>query len=505
VADRVGSSRRPHRSLILAGGGVKVAFQAGVLQVLLDEAEGLEFHHFDGASGGTFNLAMLCQGLSGREIADNWRRFAPLRIVQPNPRIVLGESIARLDRLRDDVFADWGLDWNAIRASQVNATFNVYDFSRHEHLVLEPDEMNADMLVACVSLPMWFPPVESGGETLIDPVYITDANVEEAIKRGADELWVIWTVSRRARWRRGFVNQYFQIIEVAAYGHFKRILRRIEESNAALAAGRHAEFDRPISVKVLYAEVPLHYLINVSRRRFRRAAEMGVEAGREWCRREGVALRHPPKARGRDPQTLEFTEEMAGAISLGQSDPDRGYQSGRKSGSRLKFHLTMQIDDLDVFLSEPQHEAAAHGYVESAVLGGRLPVQHGLFNLFTDTADPRLKLMRYRLFFSDSEGRDLTLAGLKYIQDDPGSDAWSDTTTLYVQILEGHVTQLDHEDRVIAAGILRISPLALIRQLLTFRGTGPGLFGDTWAVLRFNWAFTGQLFKAYGKKLLRGG
>ena len=44
------------RSLILAGGGLKVCYQAGVLQVWLDEA-GLTFDHADGASGGTFNLA----------------------------------------------------------------------------------------------------------------------------------------------------------------------------------------------------------------------------------------------------------------------------------------------------------------------------------------------------------------------------------------------------------------------------------------------------------------
>jgi predicted patatin/cPLA2 family phospholipase len=37
------------RSLILAGGGLKVAYQAGVLQVWLDEA-GLSFDHADGAS-----------------------------------------------------------------------------------------------------------------------------------------------------------------------------------------------------------------------------------------------------------------------------------------------------------------------------------------------------------------------------------------------------------------------------------------------------------------------
>lgn len=51
------------RSLILAGGGLKVGFQAGVSQVWLDEA-GLRFDHADAASGGCLNLAMYCQGLS---------------------------------------------------------------------------------------------------------------------------------------------------------------------------------------------------------------------------------------------------------------------------------------------------------------------------------------------------------------------------------------------------------------------------------------------------------
>ena len=55
---------------------LKVGFQAGVLQVWLDEA-GLTFDHADGASGGNLNLAMWCQGMSGRQIADNWRAMPP--------------------------------------------------------------------------------------------------------------------------------------------------------------------------------------------------------------------------------------------------------------------------------------------------------------------------------------------------------------------------------------------------------------------------------------------
>src|SRR3954471_2163537 len=85
------SAPAPRRALIMAGGGLKVAFQAGVLQVWLDEArtadgQPLTFDLADGASGGGFNLAMWCQGLSGREIADRWRRFKPLRGISLNWR-----------------------------------------------------------------------------------------------------------------------------------------------------------------------------------------------------------------------------------------------------------------------------------------------------------------------------------------------------------------------------------------------------------------------------------
>ena len=113
TADRGGELMK--RALIMAGGGTKVAFQAGVLQVWLDEA-GIEFDHADGASGGVFNLAMYCQGLSGTEIADNWRNNRPLRGVQPslNPFV----SLFRLDRFRRNTLQeDWGLDWAKIRGT----------------------------------------------------------------------------------------------------------------------------------------------------------------------------------------------------------------------------------------------------------------------------------------------------------------------------------------------------------------------------------------------------
>lgn len=179
----------PKRSLMLAGGGIKIAFQAGVLQVWLDEA-GIEFDHGDAVSAAAFNLAMWVQGMSGRQIADNWRNFDPIAAIDVNwsqlPRLIFAESLFELDTFRRKLFPAWGLDWEKIRRSGREATFNVYNFSAHELRPVTPPDMTEDFLIAAASLPIWFPPVRIGGDTYIDAVLNTASNLEEAIRRGAE-------------------------------------------------------------------------------------------------------------------------------------------------------------------------------------------------------------------------------------------------------------------------------------------------------------------------------
>jgi predicted patatin/cPLA2 family phospholipase len=277
----------PKRSLMLAGGGLKIAFQAGVLQVWLDEA-GIEFDHADGVSAACFNVAMWAQGMSGQEIADNWRNLKPLQGVDVHWSQLLKlpfaeSSIFELGAYRRKVFPAWGLDWEKIRASRREATFNVYNFSRHELRPVTAPELTEDFLVATGSLPIWFPPVQIDGDTYIDAVFDTASNLEEAIRRGADELWVVWTTSRRGQWKNGFVGNFFGIFEATTNNAYKQVRRRIERNNESVARGQGSEFGRHIAVRELQAEVPLHYLFNFSRRRIARAVDLGVEAGRAWC------------------------------------------------------------------------------------------------------------------------------------------------------------------------------------------------------------------------------
>ena len=279
------------RSLMLAGGGLKIPFQAGVLQVWLDEA-GIEFDHGDGVSAACFNLAMWVQGMSGKQIADNWRHFNPMAAVDINwtqlPLLWFAESFFELDAFRKKIFPGWGIDLEKVRASNRVGTFNVYNFSTNELCPITTTEITEDFLIATASLPVFFPPVKIDGSTYIDAVLNTATNLEEAIRRGADELWVIWTVSERGKWGRGFLGNFFGIFEATANYSYRRVLKRIEVNNTNIECGAFGEFGRPIKLRELKAEVGLHYLFNFKQRRFRETVEEGVQAARAWCDKNNI-------------------------------------------------------------------------------------------------------------------------------------------------------------------------------------------------------------------------
>jgi cholesterol oxidase len=199
------------------------------------------------------------------------------------------------------------------------------------------------------------------------------------------------------------------------------------------------------------------------------------------------------------PIALQFTEEMKGFISPGQHTWQQGFDEGKAQGLDLMFRLTIAIDDLDAFIEHPAHEARALGYLEGRVIGGRRPVLAGSFNLFADSGDANRKTMLYRLKFEDAEGKPLTLCGRKDIRDDFGFDTWSDTTTLYVNLLDGHPDAAqDSATPLVASGILRIYAADFMRQLLTFEADAPTPGERLMAVQQFGRFFMGQLWETHG-------
>jgi cholesterol oxidase len=196
--------------------------------------------------------------------------------------------------------------------------------------------------------------------------------------------------------------------------------------------------------------------------------------------------------------SLEFTEKMRGRVRFGATDPREGATPGPAS-ARLMFRLTIEVLDVDRFVVDPALEASARGYVRCDALGGQLPVEHGVFNLFVAGDDPNERRMRYRLWFRDGAGHPLTLVGHKEVHDDRGFDLWSDTTTLFVRLLRGHVEpDGDVGAEVSAAGVLRIRALDFAWQLTTFRARGPHVRSRLRALVSFGRVFLGNLWQVYG-------
>ncbi len=232
------------------------------------------------------------------------------------------------------------------------------------------------------------------------------------------------------------------------------------------------------------ADRAVEHLLEQPRRPRRSAAAAAAIAAEEAA--------PPPPLAG---EGTQFTEQMKGFVTLGETDSLRGWEQGRLLAQRFMFELTIIVPDVERFVASDEREGVAEGYIDCDLLGGELPVKRGWFNLFVATDEADTREMRYRLWFSDLSGAPLTMYGYKVVRNDPGLDLWTDTSTLYITLLRGHVPP-GAEGEVIGAGMLRILPQDFAKQLTTFRGAGRGRLG---AVAGFGAFFVKSLRDIYLK------
>jgi hypothetical protein len=196
---------------------------------------------------------------------------------------------------------------------------------------------------------------------------------------------------------------------------------------------------------------------------------------------------------------LTFRETMTGGFALGETDPETGRSKGAAAGTDLALHATVTIDDLDRFLTEPDHPGGLAGSIDFAPFGGTCTGSTGVFNLFNPSGQPDLKLMVYELRFSH-DGKDFYLAGQKEVRNDPVFDMWKQTTTLYTVLHAG----TDKSGPVVGAGVLSLGVADLIRMLGTTHATNAASAADgAAAIARFGQFFLGQLWDSYGVHLAR--
>ncbi len=232
----------PRRSLILAGGSMRVAYQAGAVRALLER--GLRFHHADGTSGGTMNLAMLLSGLTPEDMCQRWRTLdvgdfvslLPLRMYARGPADL--PALGGAEGVVRRVFPHLGIDLDRIRAARgIQGTFNVCNYTNKTSEVIPHQELELPLLVAAISLPIFMPPVPHKGCLYVDSVWIRDANLLEAVRQGSQEIWVVWCIGNTGEYRNGAFNQYVHMIEMSANGNLFKELEQIAALNERIAAG----------------------------------------------------------------------------------------------------------------------------------------------------------------------------------------------------------------------------------------------------------------------------
>jgi len=491
------------RALVLAGGGIRVAYQAGAVKALFDE--GLLFSHGDGASGGTLNLAALLSGVCPDALCDRWRAlpvasFAALRPAPEYLHIGNMSALGSAQGMVEKIYPALGIDLDLIRtATGIDASFNVCRFDDKTVVPVPHGELDLPRLVAASSLPIFLPAVLAGGSTWTDAVWIKDANLLSCVERGARELWLVWCIGNTPQYRNGAFNQYVQMIEMSAVGALNWELSAIVDINRRIAAGETVHGHRkPIVVHVIKPEVPLPLDPDFFLGRIDAATliDMGYRDARRTLRERRPAPLDPSATVMRDPGVgVSFRETMGGPFSMGQTDP----QEGARGATRLAMHATIHIEDIAAFVADPQHLAGLTGHIDFEPWGRSIPAQSGVFGLFSPSGDPGLTYMVYELGFRH-QGQDYYLAGKKNVRLGGPWRMWSETTTLYTLLHKG----CDASGEVVGTGTLSLGVTNLLRLLRTVRSSNaPSARAGGGAIWRFFRFFMSELVRTYLRRAER--
>lgn len=496
IAPAVQGGQDAGRALVLAGGGMRVAYQAGAIKALHDA--GLRFGHADGASGGTINLAALLSGVTPDDLCARWRalpvkKFASLRPAGEYLHALNLPALGDADGMLDTVYPALGIDVARIRAATgIAASFSVCRFDDKTVVALPHAQLDLERLLAAASLPIFMPAVQAEGATWTDAVWIKDANLLACVERGARELWLIWCIGNTPTYRNGAFNQYVHMIEMSAVGALNAELAAIAALNERIARGETVYGHRePIVVHVVKPELPLPLDPDFYCGRIDAATliDMGYrDARRALCR--PAAPLAPDATRMREPGTgISFRESMRGGFALGIDDA----QVGRASSETLAMHATIHIEDIAAFVADPQHRADLTGHIDFAPFGSAIPAESGVFQLFAPSGDPTLAYMVYELGFEHG-GQAFYLAGKKHVRIGWPWRLWGETTTLYTTLHAGR----DASAPVVGVGVLRLGVAELMRLLGTLHATqARSTASAAGAVWRFFKFFAGELLRTY--------
>lgn len=499
------SNDNQKRALILPGGGLRLSYAAGVIKRLFEQ--GLTFEFMDGTSGGSLNLAMLLSGLGIDEICQRWSSMQMAQtLALPSLSQMMADdgfvAAGSASAFRQKIFPHLGINFERLReASNIKASFNIGNFATKNNQVFSHRDITEDHLVAGMSLPGVFPPVNINGDLYMDSGFIQDANLLDTVKAGACELWVVWIMGNIAQYRAGLLNCYVQMLEVAANAALHKEFLQIAEINQRIAAGEKVYgHTQPIRLHFIRPPhpLPLDSTLYTGEICHADLIKQGYEDANFYLANtteEGDPFDPAITQMTEQHPGIQFKETMSGGFALGTSDYKEGCDKGQWAGHVLAMHAQVDIDDIDQFVETGAHPGRLSGSIDFEPLGKGIPAHSGVFNLFFPADKPGLKLMVYELAFTH-DGQDYYLAGKKEVEDDTGFDLWSDTTTLYTQLHKGS----DKSGEVVGAGILTLGVIDLIKLVSTMRVLNAKNTSEKLATIgKFGRFFMGELWDTYAK------
>ncbi|MDX0760380.1 patatin-like phospholipase family protein [Sinorhizobium medicae] len=490
------------RALVLPGGGMRVAYQAGAVQALHEE--GLRFSHADGTSGGLMNLAALLSGVEPVDLARRWRTLRPAGFISPlSLRGYLGfpnlPALGDFDGIVTRVFPHLGIDAAAIRNSTgVSAYFNICDFGDKTVTAIPARDVQEPLLLAGISLPLLTPAVQYGDKTWTDAVWIQDSNLLQAVRDGANELWVVWCIGNTANFKRGFLNQYVHMIEMSAIGWLNAELAEIARMNAAIGEGeRPYGHDKPIVVHLIKPEHPIpldpDYLAGkVSGEALVDQGYMDASRYLKDITADGISLDSTATKMIEPASGVSFRETMSGRISFDTNDPIKGYSD--RNTTPIVLRATVNIRDIAAFVRSADRRADMCAHLYSPRLGFTLPSTSSNFQLFSPSDKPDTVEMVYETGFH-RDGKHYWFSGRKSVRKGPVWRLWRDTTTLFVHVHEGQ----DCSGQVVGAGILRLGLFDFASLIETLHARDAvGLWERLRTVATFARFFSVELWRIYG-------